>query len=275
MKRTKHSFFIFRRGDKRLSNIITAQAKLGNIFVSISPLGIITFKNGEPSDHIYRVEDPDLPKDLQLYDKDIFEEVFRSKSYVVFRSTKPIGEDALIENASFEAWEYELETTWLADKASKGLFLRRKKGDTFYFVKGDPGDYTYRIDYQIIKNPKEYLERMKSDGWDYVCSSKNDHYFIRPGVYHEKVSVKPEVKALKKKIRFRWFVFVMLLALLVVGAAFIVGGVFTENAFLARKILFFGLGAFFVVSAISIYISVIKGYIYLHKKKKLLKIRGE
>ena len=275
MKGKKHSFFIFRRGDKRLSEIITAQAKQGNIFVSISPIGLITFQEGEPSDHVYRVEDPDLPKDLQLYDKNKFEEIFRSKSYVVLRSTKPVQKYAEVDSASFEAWEYELETNWLSDKASNGLFLRRKYGDNYYFDSGEPGTYSYRIDYQVIKNPQEYLELFKSKGWDYVCSSKNDHYFIQSGVIHEKVSVKPQVKALKKKIRFRWFVFVILLALLALGMIFVTWGALTDNNLIARKILLFGIGAFFDITAISIYISVIKGYIYLHKKKKLLKYRGE
>ncbi|OGO88662.1 MAG: hypothetical protein A2Y17_10365 [Clostridiales bacterium GWF2_38_85] len=275
MNGKKHTFFIIRRGDKRLSEVITNQAKIGNIFSGISPLGFITFTKGEPSEHIYRVEDPDLPRDLQLYDSDMFEEIFRSKSYVVFRSKKPISKDLLKETISFEAWEYELETTWLSDKAKEGLLLQRKHGDTYYFRKSEPSDYLHRIDFQVVKNPQEYLDSFKNDEWTYICSCRNDHYFRKIGGEREKTSVKPQIKAIKKKIRFRWFIFIWLFTMLAVGGIFLTFGILTDPVDLISKILLFIAGAFFEMTAFIIFFSVLKGFFALRKKRILLKYRGE
>lgn len=275
MKGKKHSFFIIRRGDTRLSEKITKQARDGYIFTSISPLGVITFVKGEPSEHIYRLENASLSKDLQLYDAEKYEEIFRSKSYVVFRSKRPAVKDALEEMASFEAWEYELQTSWLSQKTSEGFYLTRKKGDTYYFAKDKPDEYTYRIDFQIIKDPADYLNAFKKDGWEYVCSSKNDHYFRRQGYYVEKQSVKPQVKELKKKIRFRWFIILWLFLMLVAGGAFIALGYFAKPDEVLKKVLFYSIGALIDLVALSTLFGVMKGFKYLRKKNKLLKYRGE
>ena len=275
MKGKKHSFFIIRRGDTRLSEKITQQARDGFIFSSISPLGVITFVKGEPSEHIYRLENANLSKDLQLYDEEKYEEIFRSKSYVLFRSKRPAVKDVLEETASFEAWEYELETNWLSQKASEGFYLTRKSGDTYYFEKGSPEEYTYRIDFQIIKNPVEYLNKFKSSGWEYVCSSKNDHYFRRQGQNTEKHSVRPQVKALKKKIRFRWFIILWLFLMLLIGALFIGLGFFAKTDEVLKKILFYSIGVFMDIAAFSTLVGVMKGFRYLRKKNRLLKYRGE
>lgn len=275
LKDKKHSFFIIRRGDKRLSQVITNQAKLGNIFSGISPLGIITFSKGCPSEHIYKVEDPDLPRDLQLYDTNQFEEVFRSKSYVVFRSKQEFPKDMVEETISFEAWEYDLEISWLNDKAKEGLVLYCKKGDTYYFKKAQINDYLYRIDFQAVKDPNEYLESFKNDGWEYVCSYKNDHYFRKLGGEREKFSVKPQIKDIKKKIRFRWFIFAWLFTMIVIGGVFLIFGFFSGSNEIVTKIILFLLGAAFIITAFIIFFSLLKGFSALRKKRTLLKYRGE
>ena len=108
-----------------------------------------------------------------------------------------------------------------------------------------------------------------------MCSVKNDHYFRRKGNYIEKHSVRPQVKALKKKIRFRWFIILWLFLMLVTGGAFIALGYFANADEVLKKVLFYSIGAFIDIAALSTLFGVMKGFRYLRKKNRLLKYRGE
>ncbi|MDE5414339.1 DUF2812 domain-containing protein [Alkalihalobacterium chitinilyticum] len=77
--------------------------------------------------------------------------------------------------------DYEKEEKWLNEMAAKGLHLVNYSFPTYFFEKGEPGEYCYRI--QLLDNlpnhdeSKEYIEFMEENEVEYIASSMRWVYF--------------------------------------------------------------------------------------------------
>lgn len=82
----------------------------------------------------------------------------------------------------YGAWNSEREEHWLSRMARKGWHLTAPRGIFYRFVKGEPADVAYRLDYQrpAKGDLKEYLGLFKDAGWEHVDEFGNWHYFRIP-----------------------------------------------------------------------------------------------
>lgn len=71
------------------------------------------------------------------------------------------------------------EEIWLSEMASRGWFLKKVPLVFYRFVKGDPGEWVYRIDYRggAKVDRKEYLGLFKDAGWEFVTTVAGRFYF--------------------------------------------------------------------------------------------------
>lgn len=82
----------------------------------------------------------------------------------------------------FWAWQDEEQEAWLHQMSAQGFHLK-SAGLCFYnFEKGQPQQYTYRLDYQLgtQKDLPEYLELFDAAGWEYLGKFNGWHYFRKP-----------------------------------------------------------------------------------------------
>lgn len=82
---------------------------------------------------------------------------------------------------TFMPWKFEEEQKWLEEQAREGWLLE-KKSFTYHFVKAEPQDMVYRVDYFSITKKKkdEYIAIFAESGWELVHSSAGWHYFRIP-----------------------------------------------------------------------------------------------
>jgi len=73
----------------------------------------------------------------------------------------------------------EREERWLSEMARQGWFLKKIPLVFYRFVKGEPGEWVYRIDYRggAKVDRKEYLGLFKDAGWEFAASSAGRYYF--------------------------------------------------------------------------------------------------
>lgn len=77
--------------------------------------------------------------------------------------------------------DYEKEEKWLNEMATKGLHLVNYSFPKYYFEKGEPGEYYYRV--QLLDNlpnhqeSKEYIEFMGENQVEHIASSMRWVYF--------------------------------------------------------------------------------------------------
>jgi len=71
------------------------------------------------------------------------------------------------------------EERWLSRMASQGWFLEKVPLVFYRFVKGDPGQWVYRIDYRggAKVDRSEYLGLFKDSGWEFAASAAGRYYF--------------------------------------------------------------------------------------------------
>ena len=71
--------------------------------------------------------------------------------------------------------------TWLSDLAKRGLLLDYM-GETYGgFIRAEPRDCLYRLEPQALREYKpagEKLEAYEAAGWEFVCASSGDDFFI-------------------------------------------------------------------------------------------------
>ncbi len=83
----------------------------------------------------------------------------------------------------FLPWQDEDEEVWLHERARQGWYLAHAYALGFYsFVKGEPGEYVYRLDFQnkARSELKDYFQLFQDSGWDYVGELGGWHYFRKP-----------------------------------------------------------------------------------------------
>jgi hypothetical protein len=78
----------------------------------------------------------------------------------------------------FWAWDAKKEERWLEEMARAGWHLT-KGGIVFTFVKGQPAEVRYRLDWRLGGSGelKEYLDLCRDAGGERVCAFNNWHYF--------------------------------------------------------------------------------------------------
>lgn len=80
---------------------------------------------------------------------------------------------------------FEKEEQYLREMASKGYHLVKKNSLYVYtFVKGDPSDINYRMDYRSFSNNSElisYVTMFEDAGWEHVYGTKTSYYqYFKP-----------------------------------------------------------------------------------------------
>ena len=91
-------------------------------------------------------------------------------------------ENKMKEWKIFMPWNFEKEQEWLEEKAREGWMLE-KSFFTNHFVKAEPQEMVYRVDYFSILNEKKlkrYRAVFEESGWEFVYSSFGWHYFRIP-----------------------------------------------------------------------------------------------
>lgn len=71
------------------------------------------------------------------------------------------------------------EERWLSRMARQGWFLKKVPLVFYRFVKGEPGEWVYRIDYRggAKVDRSEYLGLFKDAGWEFVTMAAGRFYF--------------------------------------------------------------------------------------------------
>jgi len=82
----------------------------------------------------------------------------------------------------FMPWNFEKEQTWLEEQAREGWLLERKSFN-YHFIKSEPQEMVYRVDYYSItdkKKKEEYMTIFEESGWEFVHGSSGWNYFRIP-----------------------------------------------------------------------------------------------
>jgi hypothetical protein len=83
---------------------------------------------------------------------------------------------------AYGAWNSEGEERWLSRMAGNGWHLTAPRAILYRFVKGEPADVVYRMDYRSPAKGErdEYLGLFRDAGWEHVGEFGNWHYFRIP-----------------------------------------------------------------------------------------------
>ncbi len=84
----------------------------------------------------------------------------------------------------FTVPQYRQEEDYLSSMHEKGWHFTHATIPGFYhFKKGDPGQVTYRLDYNqdANRNKEEYIQLFSDCGWEYVCDFVGYSYFRKEG----------------------------------------------------------------------------------------------
>jgi hypothetical protein len=80
----------------------------------------------------------------------------------------------------FWPWQDEKEEGWLEEMSQTGWHLKSVQLPCVYtFDKGEPSQYTYRLDYMLVNKGKihEYLQIFQDAGWEYISEMSNWRYW--------------------------------------------------------------------------------------------------
>jgi len=79
----------------------------------------------------------------------------------------------------FWAWNDDREEAWLEEMSRQGLHLSSLGLPGFYyFVRGEPGDYAYRLDFNTThKDRANYLALFQDAGWEHLGNLGGWEYF--------------------------------------------------------------------------------------------------
>ena len=107
----------------------------------------------------------------------------------------------------FFVWQDKQEEKWLREMAQKGWLLKSYNVFYYNFVKSEPKDYIYKLDYKSSsdKDMDEYLKIFDDMGWEHVEQYLGWHYFRSeadnvkiPDIYSDKTSEIHKYKGLLK-----------------------------------------------------------------------------
>lgn len=80
----------------------------------------------------------------------------------------------------FFPWQEKKEENWLVEMSKKGWHLNNVGFMNYTFIKGEPEDIIYRLDYRFIADSEmdDYITLFEEAGWEYIPKLKGSwHYF--------------------------------------------------------------------------------------------------
>lgn len=82
----------------------------------------------------------------------------------------------------FPIWQSEKEVAWLRKMANQGWHLQSVMVFMYTFMRGEPQDTLYFLDFTILKNKDrgEYIGVFQDAGWSFICQQSNWFYFASP-----------------------------------------------------------------------------------------------
>lgn len=92
-----------------------------------------------------------------------------------------MAESRKTEVKAFTIADYEEEEIWLREQHRKGWKLVNTNLPVFYhFVKCEPEDVVYRLDYKNEKGNSNYMQMFEDYGWEYFNECMGWLYFRKP-----------------------------------------------------------------------------------------------
>jgi hypothetical protein len=95
--------------------------------------------------------------------------------------------DTLKRTKWFWSWQDDKEEAWLGSMSQDGWHLKSVAIPCVYsFMRGEPCNYTYRLDYMLIDKTKlqDYFQIYQDAGWEYIGELSNWRYWrkqVQPG----------------------------------------------------------------------------------------------
>jgi len=82
----------------------------------------------------------------------------------------------------FLIWQDDKEVAWLRKMANQGWQLHSVMLFVYTFMKGEPRDTLYFLDFTISNNKdrSEYIGVFQDAGWSFICQQSNWFYFASP-----------------------------------------------------------------------------------------------
>lgn len=79
----------------------------------------------------------------------------------------------------FFAWQEGKEEKWLSQMSKEGWHLNKSGLFNYEFIKGEPMDIIYKLDYKPFRNEKidDYITLFEDSGWEYVTRFAGWFYF--------------------------------------------------------------------------------------------------
>jgi hypothetical protein len=114
----------------------------------------------------------------------------------------------------FWMWQDEEQEAWLAEMSRQGLHLDSVGLiGTYRFVRGEPTDYVYRLDFQSSSKAalEDYVQLFGDAGWEHVGEMGGWHYFRTPAVAGESLEIFTDVESKIAKYQRVWFYALMFL----------------------------------------------------------------
>ena len=141
--------------------------------------GKFTYKKWEPKNYCYEFSVNGICENLAVYDENSgFEKVLEDSGLTLYRREEESPESFETVKKSFGSNSTEEEEKWLSEQAAEGYFLLRCNRPEYTFFMCEKSTVQFKADYAPnIENPKEYLEKFKNAGWEYVWGSNGYHYF--------------------------------------------------------------------------------------------------
>jgi hypothetical protein len=90
-----------------------------------------------------------------------------------------MNETIVRKSKFFMPWQDNLQEKWLEEMSRQGLHLKSINWSDGEFVRGQPKNYVYRLDFQdALKQSKaEYLRLFSDMGWEYLGELEGWQYF--------------------------------------------------------------------------------------------------
>ena len=90
----------------------------------------------------------------------------------------------------FFVWQDDLEEKWLRSMSLSGWHLVGISSlIRYHFVKGDPEDYNYKLDFGYVSDKEDYIDIFEKAGWEYIDKMFLWRYFRK----HSKASEIEEI----------------------------------------------------------------------------------
>jgi len=101
----------------------------------------------------------------------------------------------------FWAWDDDKVEVWLREMSKQGWHFKSAGYPGYYiFEQGEPGDYTYRLDYFINrKDIQNYLQLFHDAGWHYLGEMGGWQYFSQKGLIGEEQEIYSDKESKAKK----------------------------------------------------------------------------